>query len=106
MRKIAALIIGLIVFITFVAVLSGFVFNIWNGDTNYGHHHTLPWYWHIGGMAVFWIVIVLLITGVTESITEKTDNKKAKDILDERYARGEIDEDTYKKQKKNLEDES
>jgi putative membrane protein len=55
----------------------------------------------MGGMLVFWVIIivlaVLLVKGLFNSnATQSRDNVSfAKQILDERYARGEITQDQY-----------
>jgi len=59
--------------------------------------------WHYGGwgglwmglwMALFWgAVILLIVWGVRRTTTETRFHPGAKDVLEERYARGEIDAD-------------
>ena len=59
--------------------------------------------WHYGGwgglwmglwMALFWgAVILLIVWGVRRTTTETRPHPGAKDVLEERYARGEIDAD-------------
>ena len=54
-----------------------------------------------GGMVIFWIVIivlaVLLVKGLfnANDSSSKENSTTAKQILDQRYARGEINQDQY-----------
>jgi len=58
-----------------------------------------------GGLMGLLILIVLIIVVYRLFKGEPDTNKEksARDILDERYAKGEIDADQYKEQKQNLE---
>ena len=55
-------------------------------------------------MIVFWAVVVVGIVALFRTVRatdrpsrrEGTDNRKAREILDERFARGEIDADEYR----------
>lgn len=61
-------------------------------------------YHMMGGFG--WIFIILIIVAIFYVFNNKSDSssqKSAKDILDERYAKGEIDLDDYNEKKKNLE---
>ncbi|MDI3325827.1 SHOCT domain-containing protein [Pontibacterium granulatum] len=69
------------------------------------------WYMFGHGMGMlFWLVIlVLVIWFLVRLISGKGNNEEKaspQDILAERYARGEIDEDEYKKRKAVLDKES
>ena len=44
-----------------------------------------------GMMGFGWIFFILIIALVIYLLSNKSDKKSAKDILDERYAKGEID---------------
>lgn len=58
-----------------------------------------------GMMGFGWISIVLIFIIIVYLLSNnKSDKKSAKDILDERYAKGEIDIEEYKEKKKNLEE--
>ncbi len=62
----------------------------------------------LGGlmMLVFWgLIIGLIVLGVRgfSSRSDASSNSSALDILKERYARGEIEEDEYERRKANLE---
>jgi putative membrane protein len=71
----------------------------------------MGWYWHAhhGGPGVWlwlsWMVLfwgALIATGVyfiRRRPTHATGGPSAEDVLDERFARGEIDEDEYRKRK-------
>lgn len=68
------------------------------------------WYGgHMGGgfMIIWWIVIIVaiiaLLKWVTGSGSSDNSTKSARQILDERYARGEIDKFEYEQKKKDLE---
>ena len=58
------------------------------------------------GMGLGWIVFILLIVYFVYLFNQKNINtkseKSAQDILDERYAKGEIQEEEYKQQSKEL----
>lgn len=54
---------------------------------------------------IFWIVLVIALIFFFVIYSRQSNqrrNKSALDILNERYARGEIDEEEYEKKKKNL----
>ena len=57
------------------------------------------------GMVVFWllfvILMVLLVRGVSGGNGNR-DDKSAREILDERFASGEIQQDEYEERKKVL----
>ena len=62
----------------------------------------------MGGMLVFWDIIivlaVLLVKGLFNSNGSRSDDKAntAKQILDERYARGEITQEQYQTMVKDI----
>lgn len=70
----------------------------------YGGH------WFGGGfMWIFWIALFLLVVWVVQGSVRKggdssKDQKSAIDILKERYARGEIDQEEFEQRRKDLED--
>lgn len=81
------------------------------GEGEWGWHDMmgfgfLGWGWAIF-MLLFWVAIivgvVLLIKWLLKQGTSKTTSKKtALEILNERYARGEIDDEEYEKRKRKL----
>ena len=59
---------------------------------------------HGFGMGFSWLILLLLIVAFVYFVNGKNkDNDSARDILDKRYANGEIDEQEYKTRKENLE---
>jgi len=68
----------------------------------------MPWGYGFGGvfMIVWWVLIIIgiimLVKWLLNSKSFRGGNSKALDILNERYARGEIDEQEYKKRKSDL----
>lgn len=57
------------------------------------------------GMLLFWGVLILFAVVLTKGISRhfRTDlNKSARDLLDERFARGKIDQHKYLEKKKLL----
>ena len=60
----------------------------------------------LGMMGFGWIFIIIIIILIIYFLNNKSDKnykKSAKDILDERYAKGEIDLEEYNERKENLE---
>lgn len=55
-------------------------------------------------MGLGWLVFILLIVGAVYFINNSTKNDEpsAMDILDKRYASGEIDDEEYARKKENL----
>lgn len=57
------------------------------------------------GMVSFWVLIVLLIVLFSQGISgenRRPEGKSAVEILDERYASGEIEQDEYEERKRTL----
>jgi putative membrane protein len=56
------------------------------------------------GMLVFWGAIILVVVFLARSFSQTTrggnKRKSTREILDERYARGEIDGDEYEEKKR------
>jgi putative membrane protein len=48
------------------------------------------------GMGLIWLVILLIIVALIYIMDSKEETDSAKDILDKRYANGEINEEEYK----------
>lgn len=56
------------------------------------------------GMGIGWLIPLLFIVILVSFIKDnKKEGESARDILDKRYARGEIDEKEYKTKKADLE---
>ncbi|GAA0792071.1 hypothetical protein [Marinobacterium sediminicola] len=76
----------------------------------WGDYQAHGWGWMLFGgihMLLFWLLMVLLILALVKwlkgsSDSEKRDSREALAILDERLARGEIDMETYRKLKQEL----
>lgn len=58
---------------------------------------------HGFGMGIGWLTVLLLIVALIYFLNgNNKENSSAIDILDKRYANGEIDEEEYKTKKENL----
>ncbi len=73
---------------------------MWDGDDHMGG----GWWWVMGiGWLVFLLLIALLgyllIRHLTRPGTEGQVRSTAEDVLAERFARGEIDEDEYRRRR-------
>lgn len=78
------------------------MYGLYNGYSGFGMMSFLG-----GGlmMILFWAtVIYFIIWLVRNNKIDKVDNKKAVDILKERYAKGEIDKKEFEEKKKDLND--
>jgi len=78
-------------------VLAAFLGQMWdNGD-----HMGRGWWWAMGiGWLIFLVLIGVVIVVVARHVTTtRTRSSSAKDLLAERFARGEIDEDEYRKRR-------
>ena len=71
-------------------------------------HHGTPIAFHGFGMIFVWALVILIIYGLLyqtfNPIESQRSYKASLETLKERYARGEIDAETYKKMRKTLED--
>ena len=62
----------------------------------------------MGGMLVFWVIIIVLAVLLVKGLFGNNEKKKknngatAKQILDERYARGEITQEQYQTMVKDI----
>jgi putative membrane protein len=62
-----------------------------------------------GGMWIFWILLVIALIWFATFATRRESGpskrqKSAREILEERYARGEIERDEFEQKKKDLSD--
>ena len=73
--------------------------------------HSDDWGWGLFGHGfglVFWIVAIVLVVGLVMGLSGRgggnggRSTPNARDILKERYARGEIDRDEYERKMKDL----
>jgi putative membrane protein len=61
-------------------------------------HMGWAWWWMGVGMLVFWgLVAWVAVTLVRQGDNEPRVARGAREILDERYARGEIEDDEYRR---------
>ncbi len=61
--------------------------------------------WHGWGMGLGWLIIVLVVIIIIYILTPvRGERRSAKEILDLRYAKGEIDTKEYHERLKTLED--
>lgn len=73
----------------------------------FGHMGNVGWGWAIVGfihMAIVWIVIALLIFGAVRLVSgrgveREQGRESALDVLERRYARGEIDRQEFEERK-------
>lgn len=63
-----------------------------------------PWGWIV--MVAFWIAVIVLVVWAVRSAatTGRPDPDQALRILDERFARGEIDQQEYEERRRILQD--
>lgn len=69
------------------------------------------WHWNGMGvwgwmmMIVFWLIVIALVVWTVRSTTGAASRgeNRALHVLDERYARGEIDHDEYEERRRTLE---
>lgn len=72
----------------------------------YGH----PWFGMAFGMGLWWILILVLVVLAVAFVLRRLPNsgqggnapQSARDVLDARYARGEIDREEYAQKKRDL----
>lgn len=70
--------------------------NDWHWGFGFGH-------WIFG--ILFWVVILFLLVAVVRGVSGfggGRREKRALDILEERYARGEIDQEEFERKKRDL----
>ena len=81
------------------------------GEGAWGWHNMMGfgWFGWFGAifMLLFWILIIVGIVWLVKWLVEqgsgeKTSKKGALEILDEKYARGEIDDEEYERRRRKL----
>jgi putative membrane protein len=63
------------------------------------------WGFHWIWMVVFWAAVIALVVWAVSRLTPTDRDRganRARDVLDERYARGEIDEEEYRRRRSQL----
>lgn len=76
------------------------VIGVFDG-TDWGHMGNWGW----TGMMIGWVLVTVVVALVAWMIingTRSTSRHAAQDILDERYARGELSRDEYRERKEDL----
>ena len=83
-----------------------------HADDDFYSHHMMGYFdWGIGGiimMGFFWIFVIAIIVLVIQYIIknqnqiDRGSNKNALNILEERYAKGEIEKKEFEEKKKDL----
>jgi putative membrane protein len=72
------------------------------GDFGFGPMHGIGWIW----MILFWLTVIALVVYLVKMAMRRgafgKKDKSALDLLNERYARGEIDKDTYEQMKHDI----
>ncbi|GIU90970.1 MAG: hypothetical protein KatS3mg010_2069 [Acidimicrobiia bacterium] len=72
----------------------------------YLHDGGWGWFPMLLGMLAFWGVVAVFVVWAVRTITGPDDRvrgrSRALEILDERYARGEIDDDEYRRRRDQL----
>lgn len=81
-------------------MLAALVGQMWD----HGHHMGRGWWWAMGvGWLIFLVLIGVVIVVVARHFTASgRRSSSAEDLLAERFARGEIDEDEYRKRREIL----
>lgn len=74
----------------------------WSGDWHWGFGFG---HWIFG--VLFWLVIIVVLIAVVRGLSgagggDRVRDKSAREILEERYARGEIDQEEFERKKKDL----
>ena len=78
----------------------------WNWDHGWGYMHGFGWLF----MVLFWVLVILgivsaarwIISSPRQSSPPPSKTKTALDILDERFARGEIEQEEYEQKRQVL----
>jgi uncharacterized membrane protein len=62
----------------------------------YDHMHRLGWLLGGGAMLLFVVAVVIVVLAVARSVDARRPEPTAREVLDRRLARGEIDADEYR----------
>jgi putative membrane protein len=57
------------------------------------------WWWMPVGMVLFWVLVTVVIVLVVRALGRPQSDPDPRGVLDERYARGEIDDDEYRRRR-------
>ena len=68
----------------------------------YGHGWGMGWWWIIGLIILIAVIWIVVKTMNRQSTTSQESKKTAREILNERYAKGKIDKTEYEERKKDL----
>jgi putative membrane protein len=60
------------------------------------------WWWMPVGMLLAWIVIAIVVVLIVRTFVRPSSGSDAFEALDDRYARGEIEEDEYRRRRATL----
>lgn len=73
------------------------------GEHGWGMGFGMGWWWIIG-LIIMIIIVWLVVKAINQNknSTSRFNDKSALDILKERYARGEIDQQEFDERKKDL----
>jgi putative membrane protein len=66
---------------------------MWGWDSGWG------WFWMSLMMVAFWVAVAWVIVTLVRGGGSRRDSRDVQGILDERFARGEIDEDEYRRRR-------
>jgi putative membrane protein len=62
------------------------------------------WWWMPVGMVVFWGLVAVVIVLVVRALAPARTKPDPRGMLDERYARGEIDDEEYRRRRASLQE--
>lgn len=67
-----------------------------------GHGWGMGWWWIVGVLVLIAVIWIIVKSMNQNTGSAQSSGKSALDILKERYASGEIDQEEYEKRKKDL----
>lgn len=69
------------------------------------HWNDGSWTWWMPvGMVLVWLVVAVVVVVLVRAFTRPPDGGDPRAVLDERYARGEIDDEEYRRRRATLRD--